>query len=725
MSSAASLRGYVNWRWAPHVTLGVGLALVFVYAARIGARVDIMALDETLLKQSAVHDTTNLPHSVLHDLNARASSRLYSLVLSIVFRIWDGDAAVRAAKVFNVAMFLSTAWPVWLLAREFLASKWKVAAAAGLSVAAPWLAITTAIYTENLAYPLFAWSLVAMVWCLRKPSWWRDLVVVGAMLALVGTRVQFASIFVCWFAAIAIVHGAEAWGAGSWWARAKATGRTMIVRHPFGVGAIAIAFLYAVELKLTHRLHSTLAVDLGRYSELQDRPGITSDFFPSLLIEVVNFTVATGVLPVVAAFAWWYGALGRRGEDRGRWNATVAVAATGIGTTLATIYVQGGYLGANTEERYYMYLVPLLWIGALAAIGAPWIRRSWLAAAGGLVVIACATMPLLDPIAGHEYIFLAPAGTVVGHWALRVEQELINGFSERDMVALFAMAALAVGLWFWRSGRARLVVWIVIPAVIQLAVAGYAFAVIDGQVDPQYGNVGTGAQFRALAWVDRQLPHGTPVTWIDNQRKPLDLSAENTQRVVLFWNQDISHVGLDAALGIPPVSYPLNTTDLKPLVVDQRTGVVTSAAPMNHLVVAVGSPFLQIAAKRVLATSGQGLAMIVPGTPPMATWQATGLGQDGTVPVARTAPARLRAWGSGEIGVTMTFTTPGAAAATVSVSLGGHRRRVAVQPGIQGATVQIDAGCASYGHPRTGTLAAIGATQLVDVTPAITGPCSS
>lgn len=710
-------RAYLRWRWAPHATLVLALAAVIVYAARIGLRVDQFALDETVIKQSAVHDTQNLPHSLLHDLNARATSRLYSLVLSVVMRIWSGDTAVRYGKVLNVVLYVSTAVPVWLLAREFLASRWRIAAAALLSVAAPWLTITTVLYTECLTYPVFVWTLVAMAWCVRAPSARRDLVVMAAMVALVCTRVQFASIFVVWVVIIAVVHWSVATGSrGRWW-RARNATRSAIAGHPFGLGVVALALLYVLYLAQKGVLHAKLRVDLGTYSELQDRPGVTPDYLPSLMVEVVNFAVGTGVLPVVAALAWWCAALRRRGDPR-QWGAAVVAVVAGVGTTLATLYVQGGYLGAFTEERYYMYLVPLLWIGALAALQSPLVRRSWLAVAGGAVVITCATMPLLDPL-DHQYVFLGTAGAVVAHLSQRFN-DLVPGLTERDGVALIALAVVALGMLAWRATpRPRLAVWIVAPALVQLAVAGYAFAAIDGQVGGVPGNVGS--DFASLSFIDRAVPHGTPVTWLDAQRKPADNSAEAVQRIALFWNQDISAVAYDPALGIPLVSYSLDTTTLRPLSVAPSTGIVTSAAPLRYLVVPAGSPFLQIGAVRVLATSPFGLVLVQPGTPVAATWQALGLAPDGTVPA--TTPARLRAWGEGEVALRMTFVATSATPATMALTLGGHPQQIVVPVGAAGTTVSAS-GCAALGHPLAGTLKAVaGSAELLAVTPAVGRRC--
>ena len=81
--------------------------LIALGAGLIAAHVTVFALDETLIEQSAVHYTSNLPHSLFHDLDARATNRLYSLVLSIAFRLFSG--AARSASTTCSACCCSSA----------------------------------------------------------------------------------------------------------------------------------------------------------------------------------------------------------------------------------------------------------------------------------------------------------------------------------------------------------------------------------------------------------------------------------------------------------------------------------------------------------------------------------------------------------------------------------------------------------------------------------------
>ncbi len=210
----------------PWLVLLGGAALIAAAAGYIAAHVTAFTLDESLIEQSAVHYTSNLPHSLLHDLDARATNRLYSLVLSIAFRLWSGSDAVRVDHVLSVVLFVSAAIPVYLAARALLRSRWLCVAAALLSIAVPWLALSAALYTENLSYPLFWWCLLAVCRAVWRPSPLRDLVALASIVLLVCTRVQFLSMFAGYLIALLAIAAARAPRGAATWSSAGAFRRT-------------------------------------------------------------------------------------------------------------------------------------------------------------------------------------------------------------------------------------------------------------------------------------------------------------------------------------------------------------------------------------------------------------------------------------------------------------------------------------------------------------------
>ena len=184
-----------------------GVAFVLALAAGIfAAHVKAFALDETLIQQSAVHYTGDLPHSLFHDLDARATNRLYSLLLSVAYHLFGGVNSIRVDHVLSVVLFISTVFPLYLMGRVILRSAWFAVAFALLSVVVPWLTLTSALFTENLSYPLFWWTVLAVCAAVWRPSIRSDLLALLAIGLLVCTRVQFAAVFLGYIPAIVLVE---------------------------------------------------------------------------------------------------------------------------------------------------------------------------------------------------------------------------------------------------------------------------------------------------------------------------------------------------------------------------------------------------------------------------------------------------------------------------------------------------------------------------------------
>ena len=149
----------IDVRYRPALLLAGGALLIAIGAGLVAAHVTAFAADETLIQQSAVHYTSDLPNSLFHDPDARATNRLYPLILSVAFRLFSGPSAVRFDHVLSVALFVSAVVPIFLFARNMLDSIWSAVAVALLSIAVPWLTLTSALFTENLSYPLFWWMM--------------------------------------------------------------------------------------------------------------------------------------------------------------------------------------------------------------------------------------------------------------------------------------------------------------------------------------------------------------------------------------------------------------------------------------------------------------------------------------------------------------------------------------------------------------------------------------
>lgn len=684
----------------PPMVLAAGGVLTVVVFALIAGQITNFALDETVIKQSAVSYTSGLPDSLFHDPNGRGLSRLYPLVQSFFFRVWDGNTAVDHARQFNAVLWASTAIPVWLLARRLLTSRWAATGAALLSIVAPWTLLTTALFAENLAYPLFAWSLLAMAWCVADPSPRRDLVVLLSIAAAATARTQLLSLGLCWIVVVASLTWVDSAGEDIR-DRLRAAAGLAARRHPATVAAVALALLYALWLALNNTLKAKIDNALGYYGEFTRRDKIPRDNFVSTLVQMVNFGLGTGVLPMVAALAWWPWASRRpgAGEDAERRRRVIGMLAiVGLLVTLISVYSQYGYLEERTEERYYIYTLPLIWIGAFGAIDARWrVPRSWLALALAGFALSVALIPLITPLT-PEYTFLAPAGSAIAHvWETVVKEP--TGITERDGLAVLAALLGSAAIIAWRRWpRHRVVVWIVLPAVLQLMLTGYLIKVVVAGVDGVPSR--TAGSSTPFAFVDRSLPSGATATWVDSQPKPDSLAADAPQRETLFWNQRLANVALFPQLKIAPVSFPLSAVGPANALVDRRTGAVTTAVPMRYVVAQVDTPLLQLAGRPLAYKPDRRFALLDTGRRVRAQWLAEGLRQDGTVLPGQ--PVRLRAWGTGPLTVTISVLNQSAVPTRVTAGLGAAASSLRLA-GQRGDSIVLRA-CAAPGRALAGAL---------------------
>jgi hypothetical protein len=688
---------------APGVALGIGIVLVAALVATVNVRVNNYVLDETVIKQSAVHYSHHLPNSLFHDLTARATSRLYSLVLMPLFRLFDGDVAVRAARALNGLLFASTAIPVYLIARRAALTRWRASAAGLLSVALPWLALTSLLFTENLAYPLFWWALLAMVAAASDPRPVRDAVVVLAIGLCLVTRVQLAMLLPAWVVAIVVVQAVEArMSRLAGWVGVMQLARRFARSFPFTVMALGAALLAAAYLHHKGTLRSELDALLGNYSNEISRPNVPPDFFMGLGVEVINLALGVGVLPVIAALAWYPRAL--RGEVGGvTWRFATVTAVVGVVVMATTVYTQFGYLGPMTEERYFFYVVPLAWIGALAAFSGGRVSRQAMLVAGGGLALLAATVPLLRAF-DAESLVLAPVQAVANHGiAVLLPKLPLSGFSPRDFLALAIALSVVIGVGVWRyAPRARAVVFVAAPAAFQLAITAHVFAGIDGHVSGLPGR--TGPNVAAQGWIDHVEPDRALVTWVNNQPRPADGTANVRQRQTLFYNDTIDANTYDPTVGLPLPVDPLDSLPFARLVAQGGSGRLLDPVHVGDVVQSVQSPFLQLATMRTLATSPDRLLELDrPAQPLRLRWRATGLASDGGVPPGKAVA--IRAWsGARAVRVTLLVLATGSQPATFAFELGGRNHTTSMRPNASArvsATACADDGGGVSGRVRT------------------------
>ncbi len=696
---------YLEIRRRPLLALAAGILLIAVGAGVIAAHVTVFALDETLIEQSAVHYTSDLPHSLFHDLDARATNRLYPLVLSIAFRIFSGASAVRVDHVLSVVLFVSATIPIFLMARVVLDSIWSAVVVALLSVAVPWLTLTSALFTENLSYPLFWWMVLVTALAVWRPSPLHDLLALLSIGLLVGTRAQFAAIYFGYLLALLAVVLWRADGAAGLRHRLVSAATNTLRGYPLTIAILVAALAVFVHEKLNGRLHMHIVELFGSYSNVIIRNGLPPNMGEGLLVELIALALGVGLLPAIVSLAWFSRRMSRPRTDR-RWIYLFTSGVVLVVFLILTVYSQGGYLGPVTEERYFFYVIPAFWMGTFAALEDRSVRASELLAWAAALAALYATIQFLPPLT-EETAFLSPVESVALHVLPQWLSDLgLAGLTLQDTLALLTLLAGLITALLWsRSARARLWWAVGAAAVVQLAIAGYAFAVIDGKVQGIAGR--TGGSVAALGWVDSHA-RSPQVAWLDDlsTAAPPASSASaagnaaNQMHVTLFWNSRLLSWAEVPALGLPAVEPPMSALPGLGLSVQPTTGRLAPAVAVAGLredVEATDSPFLQLAGTQLARSPDGVLTLTQLSRPIRAVWLATGLLPETAIPVAR--PVVIAAFtspsdASEALTVTLMLAPTGPIAGVASpahsllgVRLGSADERVLLRAG--GAPVQV------------------------------------
>ena len=720
LAGRASIRG----RRGPLLALAAGLFVLAVGAGLIAAHVTVFALDETLIEQSAVHYTSGLPHTLFHDLDARATNRLYSLVLSISLREFAGAQALRIDHVLSVLLFLSAAVPIYLFARAVLRSSWLAVAAALLSVAVPWLTLTSALFTENLSYPLFWWAILAAAAALWRPAPGRDALALLSIALLVTTRVQFAALFVGYLLALLLrsFQLARVRERGVDRLRATLTGAARA--HPFTLLVLIGLVTLVIYEKASGQWQAHVEALLGSYSNVVIRNGLPANMGEGLLVELIALALGVGLLPAIVSVAWFIRRMAHPRLDRG-W---VYVAGSGIVILvflLLTVYSQGGYLGPLTEERYCFYVVPVFWLGTFAAVEDREVRAADLLVVAVGLALLYASIPFLSSL-NQEAAFLDPVESIVPHVLSRRFAEVgLSGLSMQDALAVLAMIAGAFVAWLWARGRARRVWWAVGVGVgAQLLLTGYAFAVIDGKITGIPGR--TAGSVSVLGWVDSHAGR-TDVAWLDNLSStapPTTLASPSADqlRTTLFWNSSVRSWLRLPEIGLPSVEVPMAALPGAEAVVNSKTGALAPASSvvgLKYVVGATSSPFVQLEGAPLAASPDGVLTLTRLAHPLRAAWVAQGLLPEGGIPTA--GRVRIAALGDAHpvtsaartaLTATLTFSPPAPPAGAASrlrtllaVRLGTARARVALTAGGPPMQVRLTTCLASTSALVGGTIA--------------------
>lgn len=402
----------------------------------------------------------------------------------MIAALWTGDDAIASmhmTQALHSLLMAVAAVPVYLIARQLRLSTGAALVCSLISLVAPGLTYAGYLTADAVGYLLALVAIHAGVRAIARPT-------AGAQAWFLATaglatfaRLQYATLFVAFVVAVLVVERFRP---------LKALSRFRVVAAVLGLGTVVGAIVGSQAL--------------GRY-------GAVTDFGVSL--GTIDWTVrttafllaATGVALAAPALAWALPQLVRSG-DRAR-TAFAALTLTLLGTLVAAAAMVSADTGSERFlERYLLIAFPLVAVGFFCWIDQQRPGRAIVVAAGAVVIIAAARVPVTGDLVGQ-----GSADSPTLHAISRFGGMI--GLVEASLAAALittACAVLALGAAFSRRVPAAA---LVVPSVLVLGV------------------VSAGAHAADLRGSERAFDNAftTSATWVEDAKPGPTLLVQTPQ----------------------------------------------------------------------------------------------------------------------------------------------------------------------------------------------------
>lgn len=525
-------------------------ALYSMYALRVGS----FQPDEGYYMEIARFIAHDFPSGLWQaGIYSRGIQRVDQLILAAPFALTRGAAVYEVAHVIQVFLFVSSAIPVWLLARGSGLGRWARALAASLAVVVPWAIVSTSFLAESAAYPAYAWVLYATWRVTQAPSVGREAVALIALALAALSRTALLAL-------APILPLAVLWQEWSWELRGRPWQRrfrelpgSLWSRHRL-LSGITVVAAAALLLTVTELLPGGGVGALTGYYGLPEPPGVIY----MLAVDgyyLSRIAVGTGVVAFAFGLAWVIRELSRARD--GRMHALAAVSVLGVAMVLLSL-LRGG-----PDERYILYAaapVALAYAAELdvrvrypRGINRMGVLSMVVAAAGVIALIATAEWPA--PQTSYDF-FTYPAAVffqrvILGRLSL-VQIPLLHPTASQLVLAGVALIALVWIAAVW-TGRA------VRPAAVLLAAAVLALCAMQLAYSLQKftgsaAGTADGTDPALRSWLESELPAGTKVAAAGIG---LGETAAYTPvwRTAEFWNTAIDEGVSFVPNGVPTLPF--------------------------------------------------------------------------------------------------------------------------------------------------------------------------
>ena len=629
---ATGARAILDRVLVPRVLVLVAFLVTAVWFAWQASHVDafIWLIDELLYTKYAV-GYANLDGLLptVHGVRYGPPNILYPLLISPVMALFSMPTAFDLAHIIGAVVYSSTLFPTYLLARR-VGATWGWALMAGLmSVWAPWGVTTLLVMTESLAYPLFVWAVLAIVLAVGDPRPRYDLLACGAILAATLARTQLVLLAAVFVGALVLDELARRDVGRSWrdrlWPHRALLGFAVV-----GALLLAVAQLAGADL-------------LSSYANATNKPPFPTGWLQSTMVHAARIFVGTGLLPAVLFVAWLLRA-GARPRD-----ALERAAVVVLGLSVPLIFYQAGFFAQNiaggvVQERYVLYAVPLIAVGAVALASdrsRPAPRLS--VVAGAVLVGMIAAVEVYTP--GTVGGAFGRAASAFAAYFDRLAPRLVDIGSvplgrtatpaEGLIVVLAVLLVVTLVAFADRVRRFALPALFVLVFAFGVAETRWVLPQVITGISEAYPSVLVGVDEQPRDWVDQALPSGAEATMLVGRLNSPDESGQWLWTE--FWNkritQGLSRDGLSGYTGWPAVK----------LQADPATGRLRAPGAHEHVVVSATSPSLQLEGREV-SRSASGTVLVRAASPLQARTLLEGGDVNGKPKSA--APMQLHVYGA-------------------------------------------------------------------------------
>jgi hypothetical protein len=674
-------------RWAGaelagYAVLAIGLAALLW--SRIGD-VDGYYLDEWIYVHGAEYIWDHLPGGLIDPIPLwdRGPQRLYSTLIAPLWGALPTSTAYTWAHLLNVVLLVSAIVPLALLARRLIDSPVLRVLAVALAAAIPWLTIGSHLLTESLAFPLYIWSVYAIVLSAEEPSLWRQAGALLAIAALGLCRLNLGVMVVVLFAAVLVGEAMRRRSDGDgplgpWVARA-------LRRQWLVAAAAAVTGLVAVALALRGGAGVS-----SRYGGLDFESSIDRLFGPAaeqtwrtMATYLRGLVVGSFVFPFAigsaAAFAGVAGRLGRR--------FVVPSLVALLGLAVVVLVVGTSTVGGALEERYVMYGYPPLAILAVAGLANAERLRWWLIP-GSAATVYLLSEGIAAPAFNSGHFFAAPGGAF---WSRVVQHRLVGW--EDDLLGWTSISPR--GWLLVAAGLAAMVVFVVVAArrggtrvIVPVLGAGLALCAVAQALELDY-------DFKQELYGTAEAPGGIAVspnrgadrdTWLDDLSRPdagmavmpgliAPAAPSGGTETLQFWNRSLDvtvSVNWNGTLVPAPPGYSVAETQLG------ADGLARWLTRPPWLAANRNDPRVQFQGRLVARSRFTRYGLYRTGSSGRAVWTAVGLQPDGAV--VKGAPVGMtldRAAAEHPMAVTITMRAAEGATRPVEwrLTLDGHAAR--------------------------------------------------